>query len=73
MLRNPGCLSRILILFIPDPGSKNSNKRRVKKICCPNFFCNHKYHKIKNDFIFEQVKKNFGPIYEKEFYPKKGH
>ncbi len=45
-------------MFIPDPGSKNSNMREGwKKICCPTFFCSHKYHKTKNYSIFEQVKK----------------
>jgi hypothetical protein len=44
---DPGCLSRILILPIPDPGSKNSNKREgSKKICYHTFFCSHKFHKI---------------------------
>ncbi len=33
------CLSRIMILSIPDPGSKNSNKREGWKNCCPTFFC----------------------------------
>ncbi len=47
---------------IPDTGSKNSNKREGwPKICCPSLFCSHKYHKIKNYFIFEQVM-NFGNL-----------
>ncbi len=34
-------------LPIPDPGSKNSNKRDGwKKICCHTFLCSHKFHKI---------------------------
>ncbi len=70
--RIPG--SRILIFTppgsrIPDPGSKNSHKReRWKKICCQNFFCSHKFHKIPNYFSFEVLKKkiwvNFQRIIE---------
>jgi hypothetical protein len=52
------CLSRI-----PDLGSKKS-KRGVKKICCHTFFCSHKFHKIENYFIFEILKKKFGPIFK---------
>jgi hypothetical protein len=33
-----GCLIRILIFTQPDPGSRNSNKRGVKKISCQTFF-----------------------------------
>jgi hypothetical protein len=45
---------------ISDPGSKNSNKREGrKKICCHNFLCSHKLHKIANYFSFEVVKKKF--------------
>ncbi len=45
-------------LPIPDPGSKISNKRKGwKKICCPNFLCSHKLHKIANYFSFEVLKK----------------
>ncbi len=45
-------------LPIPDPGSKNSNKRQGwKKICCHNFLCSHKFHKIANYFSFEVLKK----------------
>ncbi len=46
------------LLPIPDPGSKNSNKReRWKKISCYTFFCSSKFHKIENYFIFEKLKK----------------
>jgi hypothetical protein len=43
--------SRILIFTHPgsrisDPGSKNSNKRGVKKICSHTFFCSHKLTKL---------------------------
>jgi hypothetical protein len=36
-------------MFIPDPGSKHSNKREwsTKFVVLP-FFCSHKYHKIEN-------------------------
>jgi hypothetical protein len=40
---------------IPDP--KTATKEEGKNIFCPTFFCCHKYHKMKNYFIFEQVKK----------------
>ncbi len=44
-------------LPIPDPGSKNSNKReRWKKISCHTFLCSHKFHKIVNYFSFEVLK-----------------
>jgi hypothetical protein len=39
---------------IADPGSNNSTKRRGGTIFI--FFC-HKYYKIVNNFIFEQVQK----------------
>jgi hypothetical protein len=54
---------RILIFVhlgprILDPGYKNSKKREGrKKICCPPFFCSHKYHKIENYFNFKLMKK----------------
>jgi hypothetical protein len=53
--------SRILIFVhpgsgIPDP--KTARKERGgKNICCPSFFCSHKYHKIEIIFIFELAKK----------------
>jgi hypothetical protein len=42
---------------IPDTGSNNSTKRGGKIFFCPTIFCSHKYHKIVNNFIFEQAKK----------------
>jgi hypothetical protein len=56
-------------LAIPDHGSKNSNKREGwKKMCCHNFLCSHKFHKIANYFSFELLKKkiwaNFQRILE---------
>jgi hypothetical protein len=44
---------------ISDPGSNNSTKRGGGKSFCPTIFCSHKYHKIVNNFIFEQVKNIF--------------
>ncbi len=45
-------------LPIPDPGSKNSNKReRWKILFCHTFLCSHKFHKIVNYFSFEVLKK----------------
>jgi hypothetical protein len=56
---DPRCLSRI-----PDPdlypsriSDPGSNKRGGGKFICPIFYCRHKYHKIDNYFILEQVKK----------------
>ncbi len=44
-------------MFIPDPRSKNSNKREGwKKFSCQTFFCSHKFHKIENYFIFKMMK-----------------
>jgi hypothetical protein len=50
--------SRTLILV--HPGSriqKQQQRRRVKKICCPTFFCSHNITKLKIILFFEQVKK----------------
>ncbi len=33
--------------------------KRGKHFCCPTIFCSHTYHKIVNNFIFEQVKNFF--------------
>ncbi len=56
-------------LPIPDPESKNSNKREGwKKIWCHTFLCSHKFHKIVHYFSFEVLKKkiwaNFQRIIE---------
>jgi hypothetical protein len=57
-------LSRILIFVHPGSrisgNSKTATKQRGEKICC-TFFCSHKYHKIKNYFIFELAKKKIWP------------
>jgi hypothetical protein len=59
-------------MFIPDPGSwflpipdpdigsqiqKQLQKRGVDKIFCYIIFCNHKFYKMLNYFIFELLKK----------------
>ena len=73
--------SRILIFshpgtWISDPGSriqKQQQKRGVKKNCCHNFLCSHKFHKIAHYFSFDVLKKNNLGIFSKNyrtFYPK---
>jgi hypothetical protein len=59
------------ILIFTHPGSriqKQQQKRGVKKIFCHTFLCSHKFHKIKNYFSFEVLKKkiwaNFQRIIE---------
>jgi hypothetical protein len=58
---DPGCLSRIPdpdFLPIPDPGSKNSNKKRGEnKLDVKPFFVATKFNKIVNYFSFEVLKK----------------
>ncbi len=66
-------------MFIPDAGSKNSNKREGwKKTCCQTFFCSRKFHKMENYCIFTMLKNkiwaNFQRIVELfSFYPKNCH
>ncbi len=66
-------------LSILDPGSNNSRvpiEEEGKMIFGPTIFCSHKYQKIVNDFIFEQVKKFFFSQSTKNystFYPKICH
>ncbi len=48
----------VLVLYLRIPKSliqQQQQKRQGKKICCPNFFCSHKYHKLKN-ILFLQKK-----------------
>ncbi len=63
-------------LPIPDPGSKNSNKRKGwKKIYCQTLFCSHKFHKIKSYFFLNAEEKNltqFSKNY-RTLYPKICH
>ncbi len=66
---DPGCLSRIpdpdfYPSRIPDPGSKNSNKREGWKKICYIFLCSHKFHKTANYFSFEVLKKKIGPFFK---------
>ncbi len=76
---DPGYLSRILIFTHPGsrisgPGSKNSNKRQGWNIFfCQTIFCRHKFHKTEYYFIFDMLKKTFGPIFQEllKFLPKK--
>ncbi len=59
---------------IPDPRSKNSNKReRWKKISCHTFLCSHKFHKIVNYLSFEVVKKKIWANFQRiiELFTKK--
>ncbi len=75
---NLGCLSRtpdpnFYLSKIPDPGSripdpKTATKERGEKknLMSYLFVCSHKFHKIVNYFIFEMLKKKFGPNF-KEF------
>jgi hypothetical protein len=52
----------------PDPGSNNSYKGGGGNLVL-YLFCSHKYHKIENDFIIEQVqKKNMSQFSHKELY-----
>jgi hypothetical protein len=78
---DPGCLSRIpdpdfYPSRIPDPGSRiqeQQQKSGVKKICCHNFLCSHKFHKIASYFSFEVLKKNIWANFQRiiELFPKK--
>ncbi len=54
-------------LSILDPRSNNSTKRGVEFFLVLPFFVAtaHKYHKIVNNFIFEQAKKYFYPKHKK--------
>jgi len=59
------------IPIFTHPGSrihKQQQKRGVKKICCHNFLCSQKFHKIANYFSFEVLTKknwaNFQSIIE---------
>ncbi len=71
VLRIRDVYPRSRILIFSHPGSriqKQQQKRGVKKICCLNFLCSHKFHKIANYFNFELLKKkiwvNFQRIVE---------
>ncbi len=53
-------------LPIPDPGSKNSNKREGWKKICFNFLCSHKFLKIANyaEMLQKKIWANFQRIIE---------
>jgi hypothetical protein len=69
--------SRILISThpgsrIPDP--KTATKERgEKKVGCLTIFCSHKFHKIKNYFIFDMLKKIMWANFQRiiEFFTQK--
>ncbi len=46
------------ILIFTHPGSriqKQEQKRGVKKICCHNFLCSHKFHKLQDFLAFQPL------------------
>ncbi len=47
--------------------------RGVKKNCCHTFFCNHKFHKMENYFIFELLKNKIWVNFQRiiEFFIKR--
>jgi hypothetical protein len=64
--------SRILILFIQDPGSKNSNKREMgKKIFVIPLFVAINITKLKHILIFELVRKTWANLQLYNFLPQK--
>jgi hypothetical protein len=67
---DPGCLFRIVIFIYR--GSNNSNKRGWGKKWVVLQFCIHKFQKIWDYFIFEQVQKKVWANWQNysTFYPK---
>jgi hypothetical protein len=71
-IADPGCLSRILDPVFTHPGSwiqdlgSQIQKQQQKRgeFCCHTLFSSHNFHKIENNFIFEMLKKKFGPIFK---------
>jgi hypothetical protein len=64
-------------MFVPDPVfypsripvPTTATKEEGEKICCPTFFCSHKYQKMKNYFIYEQgLRKELEPIHNELLY-----
>jgi hypothetical protein len=51
--------------FLPIPDPKTSLKERSEKKFVSHLFCSHKFHKIKNYFIFEMVKKKTWPSFQR--------
>jgi hypothetical protein len=68
---DPECLSRIpdtdfYPSRIPDP--KTATKERgEKKFSCHPFFYSNNFNKVVNYFMFEMLKKKFGPIFKELF------
>ncbi len=56
---------------IPDP--KTATKDKGENLFCQPIFCSHKFHKTEYYFIFDMVKKKFGPFFQEllKFLPKK--
>jgi hypothetical protein len=53
-------------MFIPDPGSKNSNKREGrKKNLCHTFLCSHKFHKLYIILVLQVLKKKIWANFQK--------
>jgi hypothetical protein len=74
---NQCCGSRMFIpdpdFYPPDPGSRipdpaAKRKEEGKKFVFLPFFCSHKFHKIPNYLIFEQIQKKFEPFNEELCY-----
>jgi hypothetical protein len=67
---DPGCLSRILILPIPDPGSripdpKTATKERgEKKIVVITFYVATNFTKLQLILVLKCRRKKFGPIFK---------
>ncbi len=83
---DPGCLSRIpdpdfCPSWIPDLGyriQEQQEKRGVKKISCPPFFCRHKstnITKLKTIYFWTDEEKNLGQFTKNysNFYQKNCH
>jgi hypothetical protein len=62
---DPGCLSWITDPDLVSRIQKQQQKRGVKKICCHNFLCSHKFHKTANYFSFEVLKKKISANFQR--------
>jgi hypothetical protein len=54
---DPGCIPDPDFYPFRIPDQTTAPKEKGEKFILPYHFCSHKYHKIVNNFIFEQVKK----------------
>jgi hypothetical protein len=86
-LNNKTRALKILVVSIhmglnADPGfdttlDLTATKVRAKNVCCPTFYCSHKYHKNVNNIIFNRKRKKFEQIYNTKnysiFYQKTCH